>query len=285
MSRLLVWFVSDDTGVEKQIRVNYPRSSWAALYMGSSEIVCADYPDLQRYDWYPKVVANFEVMMQFFEAISTTVVQPSSVAQLKAKPEGVYSLNLVVHVETLYDYWQNYLLFECTSCHNQVHICSCTLNPRKNCALRHSNNIPDQCSICGNSVIAAHYLFCNFSDSNDQSIRVRFSTATINLFFSKFPSDQIVSDARIYTDFLNTLKWHTDRYRSGEAFLQSIVLQKKIQGQNVDYVFVSGLLTPVLDDKGYVKFQLCLDFKIPYNVFTSRGIFVTQTDQLSFHFD
>ena len=250
MVSLLLLFITDDTGVQKQIRVNYPRATWAALYMGSSEITCPNYPDLKRYDWFLQVESNFDVLMRFFEAVNTTQVQPSSIAQLKAKPEGVYSLNLVACLETLHNYWQDYLLFECANCHDQVHICSCLVNSRKNCASSHGKAIPDHCAICEGTMKGAHYLFCIFSDSYDHSITIRFTPATINLFFSRFPIDQIVSEASIYSDFLNTLKWHADRLKAGEAFVQTIVLQKKILGCNIDYVFVSGLLSPVLDDRG-----------------------------------
>ena len=230
--------------------VNYPRSTWAVLYLGSSEIEFANYPGIKGYHWFSKVESNFQILLDFFDTINQPNIKFTSIEDLKAKPEGTYSLALTVSLDSLLDYWENYLLFECEECRNQVHVCCCHVNPKKNCLKGHSKEWPASCYICNGSVSSAHYLFCNFYDAQNKFITVRFSAATINLFFSKFPCNLIVSEPTVYADFLNTLRWHVDRSRVEQGFVQNIVVKKQSKGSIFEYIFVSGVLSPILDDCG-----------------------------------
>ena len=169
-----------------------------------------------------------------------------------SKPEGMYTLNLSVRVEPILSYWKDFILFECLQCRNQVHICSCLVNPNKHCNSKHKDkaNANLICFICKQVVKGAHFRNIYFFDQYDRSISIKFTDETADLFF-KFTCSQIVTNPVIYSDFINTLQWHSDRIKCDHAFTQTIVVKKQKSHLQFEYIYVSGVFQPTLDDSGY----------------------------------
>ena len=210
------------------------------------------YSNIDKTDWFYKVLNNFAVLRAFFITLHDQKTWMTSVEELRSKPEGVYAINLIINVESLLSYWHDYLLFACNGCNNHVHVCSCIVNCQKDCQVHHSSINNRSCSICQGTTEPTHHRQVNFEDVTNTSIVVTFSEATIELFFYKFPSHRIVSEPTSYYDFINTLKWHSDRLKCRRPFVQTVVVKKvEIDSQYV-YTYVSGVLAPTLDAEGYV---------------------------------
>ena len=165
-----------------------------------------------------------------------------------------------MNVDSVLEYWENYLLFHCVGCGNHLHICSCLVNLNKNCTSPHVSKASDQCSICLEEFESSHHCHVKFQDASENSITITFSHATAELFLYKFPSIKVVNDISTYTDFITSLKWHQEKSKCRTPFLQSLVVKKHEVGAEVLYTYVSGTFEPALDSKGYVwdeAFSIC----------------------------
>ena len=88
-----------------------------------------------------------------------------------------------------------------------------------------------------------HVLHLDFFDIANKVIKVEFTPELMNCFLSGFSATSILSKTK-YTDFIQTLTWHSDRVAIGHPFIQNIVLKKVKGSEGVKYIYISGQLQP-----------------------------------------
>ena len=243
---------TDESRFQKQVVLNCPSSSWAALCLGGESIKTIPsgfLHDFLRHDSGASLRRNFTVLNEFFASLGHKN-QVSSVKELKEKSDGMWTVNLCVDLRTELAHWQKNLVHKCVSCDEQVNICPCQRFYSHPCTETHTFLKPD-CPKCQDFLYGTHLLQIQFADAKGDSIQFQFNETTADTFYNKFTSDHIVSNHGTYVDFVSTLHWHVDRFNCGSPFLQNIVVKKVTSGSTTSFLYVSGCLQPTMDTDGY----------------------------------
>ena len=228
------------------ITFKFSWGQWAIQRLQDETILYSpvNYPPIQELPFFDKVLQEFKDHRDFFRVLNRPEATISNVQQIHDLPLSTFSATLRLQTEDL-EIWTDSLRFRCPICENIVWTCNCVL-VNEDCSSLATKVHSTICPECDVNLTGAHLLNLTFADNTNEKIRVQFTAETIDNFMS-FPSKLVVSDPAVYTDFLNTVVWHTKRKRIGRPFLQAVVLRKFEEFGVAKFAFVSGALTPVAD--------------------------------------
>ncbi len=205
---------------------------------------------MKKFDWYSKIEHNFFILKEFFETLLKPNVALDHVDDLKKALPGMYTVNLIANLEPLLKFWEKSILLECLKCKIVKSACYCLLYPQFPCG-KISEHSTRKCTKCDKEMVGAHFLKIDFSDYENNSITIDFTDESLDIFLLNFPCEIVVSQLSSHIDFINTLKWHVDREKYGQPFIQSIVVKKIVSNLDTNFLFISGPLKPIIDGKRY----------------------------------